>query len=164
MSEQKNKKPEELLPYNPLLSSPPQELTVISPDDETEQKVQLITEIESLATINKQQLSVRRQQIELIVDNQKLETAQRTAKTIDKIISAVSTEEVLERVTKNIKTPLDMKLMAEAAEKLATTLKHLMNPNVMDEMGTKKRQKINFMFKSTGTVQGAIQIDSSGDE
>jgi hypothetical protein len=38
-----------------------------------------------------------------------------------------------------------------------------MNPNVADEFGNKKKTKINFMFKSTGVVQGAIQVDNSGD-
>jgi hypothetical protein len=38
-----------------------------------------------------------------------------------------------------------------------------MNPNVVDEFGTKKKTKINFMFKSSGVVQGAIQIDHSKD-
>ena len=38
---------QELLPYNPLLSNP-----VILPEDENEQKVQLINETESLIELN----------------------------------------------------------------------------------------------------------------
>lgn len=147
-----------LLPVNPLLQSP-----IITPGQETEQKVQIITEIESLVEINKQQLSVRRERIALEVDNKKLDAAKKTIDSIDKIINSVASEEVLERVTKNIKTPMDMKMMAEAAERLTSTLKNLMNPNVADEFGGKKKQKINFMFKSSGTVQGAIQIDNTDD-
>lgn len=124
----------ELLPVNPLLQSP-----VITVNDETEQKVQIITEIESLAQINKQQLAVKRQQIELEVE---------------KIIDSVLSEETLKRVSKSINTPMDMKFMAEAAERLTGTLKNLMNRNSMDEFGTKKKQKINFIFKSSGTITG----------
>ena len=149
----------ELLPVNPLLQSP-----VISMDDETGQKVQMITEIESLAQINKQQLAVKRQQVELEVDNKKLDTARKTVGAVEKIIDSVLSKETLDRVSKNINTPMDMKFMAEAAERLTGTLKNLMNRNSMDEFGTKKKQKINFMFKSSGTVQGAIQIDNSDDE
>lgn len=147
-----------LLQENPLLPT-----NRISPSEETELKVAAITEIESLAAINKQQLMVKRQQIELEVDNKKLDTAKKTVSTLEKIIEAVANEKVLERVSKNIETPQDMKYMAEAAEKLAGTLKQLMNPNVADELGNKKKQKINFMFKSSGLVQGAIQIDNSED-
>jgi hypothetical protein len=73
-------------------------------------------------------------------------------------------EEVLDRVAKNIKTPMDMKFMAEAADKLTSTLRNLMNPNVIDGLGTKKHQKINFMFKSSGPVEGVIQVDNTHDE
>ena len=62
-----------LLPVNPLLQSP-----VITPGQETEQKVQIITEIESLAEITKQQLSMRRQRVELEVENKKLDAAKGT--------------------------------------------------------------------------------------
>ncbi|OPX46418.1 hypothetical protein CLHUN_02340 [Ruminiclostridium hungatei] len=149
----------ELLPVNPLLQSP-----IITVNDETEQRVQMITDIESLAQINKQQLAVKRQQIELEVDNKKLDTARKTVGAVEKIIDSVLSKETLDRVSKNINTPMDMKFMAEAAERLTGTLKNLMNRNSTDEFGTKKKQKINFMFKSSGTVQGAIQIDNSDDE
>lgn len=147
-----------LLPENPLLQS-----QVITVEDENEQKVQMIEEIESLAVINKQHLMVKRRQVEIEVDNKKLDTAKKTVSTLEKIIESVANEEVLTRVAGNINTPQDMKYMAEAAEKLAGTLKNLMNPNVADEFGNKKRQKINFMFKSSGMIQGAIQIDNSDD-
>jgi hypothetical protein len=130
---------------------------------EVEQKVALISDIESLTELNKQALSVKRQQIELQVEEKKLETAHKTADSIEKIIDAVGSAEVLERVTKKIKTPMDMKMMAEAAERLTNTLKNLMNPNTIDGMGTKKKQKINFMFKSNGPIQAAVQIDNSDD-
>jgi len=161
-SKAKTEEKKELLPYNPLLAmnQQPQPITVV---EETEKKVEIISEIESLAEITKQQLSMRRQRVELEVENKKLDVAKTTIDNIEKIINAVSDAKVLEEVTKNIKKPLDMKLMAEAAEKLTNTLKQLMNPNVLDEIGTKKKQKINFLFKSSGHVQAAIQVDASND-
>ena len=161
-SKAKTEEKKELLPYNPLLATNQQPVPITA-SQELEQKVEIINEIESLAEITKQQLSMRRQRVELEVENKKLDVAKQTISTIDKIINSVSTEEVLDRVKKSINTPLDMKLMAEAAEKLTNTLKQLMNPNVLDEIGTKKKQKINFMFKSSGPVQAAIQVDTSND-
>lgn len=143
-----------LLPFNPLMGSP-----IISVGNENEQKVNMINEIETLADINKQQLMVKRQRAELIVDNKKLDTAIKTIDTVDKIINAVSSEEVLMRVTENIKTPMDLKMMAEAAERLTGTLKNLMNPNVADELGNRKHHKINMMFKGQGAVQIEIPKD-----
>lgn len=147
---------------NPLSSPTMQEL-VMSPSEEVEKKVEIISEIESLATITKQQLSVRRQRIELEVENKKLDTAKKTIGAIENIIDTVMKAETLEEVSKKIKTPMDLKMMAEAAERLTGTLKSLMGGSVVDEFGNKKKQKINFMFKTSGTVQGAIQIDNSND-
>ncbi len=151
-----------LLPVNPLLQ-PNQHQSVITVNDEIEQKVELVNEIESLAEINKQALMARRQRVELEVENKKLDAAKKTIDSIDKIINAVADEEVLERVAKKIQTPTDMNMMAQAAERLSNTLRNLMNPNMLDGMGTKKRQKINFMFKSSGPVQAAVQVDTSDD-
>ncbi len=148
---------------NPLAVNDSQALA-ISPSDEIEQKVEIINEIESLAELNKQQLSIKRQRIEIEVDNKKLDTAKKTIGAVEKIINSVMSEDVLERVAKNINTPMDMKFMAEAADKLSSTLRNLMNPNVIDGTGTKKHQKINFMFKSSGPVEGVIQVDNSHDE
>ena len=132
---------------NPLAFSQPK-TKVISPSEEIEQKVQAVTEIESLAEINKQQLSVRRQRVELEVENKKLDTAKKTIDSIEKIIHAVSDEEVLSRVTKKINTPADMRMMAEAAERLTNTLKNLMNPTLQDEFGNRKRTKIMAAFQA----------------
>ena len=158
LEEEKDVKKADLLAVNPLLGS-----QVITVADETEQKVAMINEIESLTELNKQQLSIKRQKVEMEVDNRKLDTALKTISTVDKIIQAVAKEDVLTRVAENIKTPQDMKYMAEAAEKLTGTLRNLMNPNVIDEFGTKKRTKINFMFKSSGAVQAAVQVDTSNE-
>jgi len=163
---EKNKKNTVILTENNMDSTLEQLDTLalaIPQGQEIEQEVEIINEIESLAELNKQALSVKRQQVELIVENKKLDTANKTIDSIDKIISAVGSEEVLERVTKKIKTPMDMKMMAEAAERLTNTLKNLMNPNTLDAIGTKKHKKINFMFKSNGPVQAAIQIDNSDE-
>ena len=147
---------------NPLLAEMSNDL-IVSPGQELDHKINMLNEIDSIATITKQQLGIRRQRVELEVENKKLDTATKTIDSIEKIIDAVSDATVLKEVTNNIKTPLDMKLMAEAAERLTNTLKGLMNSNVADELVNKKRTKINFMFKSSGPVQGAIQIDNSDD-
>jgi DNA repair exonuclease SbcCD ATPase subunit len=126
---------------------------------EIEQKVEAINEIESLAEINKQQLAVRRARVELEVDNKKLDTAKKAIDNIEKIIDAVSNAEVLERVTKNIKTPMDMKMMAEAAERLTNTLNNLMRPTVQDEFGGRKKTKIMAAFKAPTGEQMMIAAE-----
>ncbi len=148
---------------NPLLQQQSTELT-ITPSQEIEQKVEVITEIESLATITKQQLALRRERVTLEIDNKKLETAKQTIGAIEKIIDSVIKEDVLARVANKINTPQDMKFMAEAAERLTGTLKNLMSGSQIDEFGNKKKTKINFMFKTSGATQGVIQVASDNDD
>ena len=57
-------------PVNPLLGS-----QVITVDDENEQKVELIEEAQSLSILNREVLEVKRRQVELEVDNKKLDAA-----------------------------------------------------------------------------------------
>jgi hypothetical protein len=148
-----------LLPVNPLLQSP-----IITVDEENDQKTVIISEIESLAEINKQQLAVRRQRVELEVENKKLDTAKKTIDNIEKIIDAVSSADVLKRVTNSINTPLDMKLMAEAAERLTNTLKGLMNSSVIDEMGNRKRTKIMAQFQTPSGEKATMAVEvNNGD-
>ncbi len=147
---------------NPLLQQQTTELT-ITPSQEVEKKVEIISEIESLATITKQHLAIKREQVTLEIDNKRLETAKQTIGAIDKIINSVLQEDVIERVAQKINTPQDMKFMAEAADRLTGTLKNLMPNNPLDEFGNKKKTKINFMFKTSGATQGIIQVDSGDD-
>ena len=93
------------------------------------------------------------------VDDKKLDVAKKTISTIDKIIESVANEEVLTRVAANINTPQDMKYMAEAAEKLTGTLRNLMNPNVVDEYGGRKRTKIIAQFQTQSGERASIGVD-----
>jgi len=147
-----------LLPVNPLMQAD----IIVSPENEMEMKVQAITEIESLAEITKQQLAMRRQRVELEVENKKLDTAKKTIDNIEKIIDAVSSADVLQRVTDNIKNAYDMKMMAEAAERLTNTLKGLMNPTVLDEFGSRKKTKILAQFRTASGEQATIAAEIAG--
>lgn len=156
--------PTEVIEDKKLIENPLLQSQVISPDDELETKVALVNEIESTAILTKEVLAVKRRKVELEVDNKKLDVAKKTISNIEKIIDAVSQTDVLERVTANINKPQDMKYMAEAAEKLSNTLKGLMNPNVIDELGTQQHKKINFMFKSSGPVDFAMSIPDNREQ
>lgn len=139
---------------NPLVA--PKKISV---SDETEQKVELIENIESLAVLNRQELAMKRQHCELVTDNKKLDAAKKIMDNFDSLLEVVLDPDVLQVVKGNIKKPLDIKLLSEAMEKLIKTHSMLMNPNVADELGTKKRQKINFMFRS-GSTQGVVQVET----
>lgn len=145
-----------LLPFNPLVGDAP----VITVDDENEQKVELIEQTESLAVLNKQVLEAKRRETELVVDNKKLDAAQKLIDGINVVADKALNEETIRKiVTKNDLTPMDLKFMAEAMDKMANTLKSLMNPSVQDEFGGRKRTKIIAQFQTASGDKASIGVD-----
>lgn len=145
---------QELLPFNPLLDSP-----VITVDDENEQKVELIEQTESLAVLNKDVLEAKRRQVELLVDTKKLDAAQKLIDGInvvaDKALNKDTIQQIIER---DDLTPQDLKFMAESMDKMANTLKSLMNPSVRDEFGNRKRTKIMAHFRTPSGESASIGV------
>ncbi|WP_024834170.1 hypothetical protein [Ruminiclostridium josui] len=150
----------ELLSVNPLLRSP-----IITIEEENEQKIEMIEEVQSLAVLNKQVLEAKRRQVELEVDNKKLDAAQKLIDGInavaDKALNAETISKILEKEDLN---PMDLKFMAEAMDKMANTLKSLMNPSVQDEYGSKKRTKIIAAFQTASGDKMMMSTEVPGND
>ncbi len=149
----------ELLPFNPLIDSP-----MVSIDDENEQKVELMEEVQSLATLNKQVLEAKRRETELIVDNKKLDAAQKLVDGINIVADKALDEETIRQVlSKEDLSPMDFKFMADAMDKMSKTLKDLMNPSVQDAYGNRKRTKIVAEFRTQSGERATIGVDMDND-
>lgn len=159
LEEEKDVKKADLLPVNPLLGS-----NVITVDDENEQKVELIEKTESLSVLNKEVLEVKRRQVELQVDNKKLDAANKLIDGINIVADKALNEDTITRIiSQENLTPQDLKYMAEAMEKMSNTLKSLMNPSVQDEYGNRKRTKIIAQFQTQSGDRASIGVDIGGD-
>lgn len=147
-----------LLSFNPLLHAP-----VITVDEENEQKAEFIEEVQSLAILNKQVLEVKRRQVELEVDNKKLDAANKLIDGINAVADKALSPETIKKIIDQPKlTPMDMKFLAEAMDKMANTLKSLMNPSVQDEYGNRKRTKIMAQFQTPSGEKAtmAVEVDN----
>lgn len=148
-----------LLPENPLMAS-----QVITVEDENEQKAELIEEVQSLAVLNKEVLEVKRRQVELQVDNKKLDAANKLIDGINVVADKVLKEEtILKVLSREDLTPQDFKFMAEAMDKMSNTLKSLMNPSVQDEFGNRKRTKIIAQFQTHNGDKASIGVSIDND-
>ncbi len=149
----------ELLPFNPLIDSP-----MVSIDDENEQKVELIEEVQSLATLNKEVLEAKRRQVELSVDNKKLDAAEKLIDGINQVADKALNEDTIKQVlSKDDLSPMDFKFMAEAMDRMSKTLKDLMNPSVQDAFGNRKRTKIVAEFRTQSGERATIGVDLDND-
>jgi len=155
------KKTEEkdLLPVNPLIQSP-----VISVEEENEQKVELMEQVDSLVSLNKQVLAAKRQQTELLVDNKKLDTALKLIDGIELIADkALNHDTIMKVLSKPDLNPQDFKFLADAIEKMSKTLKDLMTPSMQDELGQRKRAKIIAHFRTPSGEEATLGVDLGND-
>lgn len=151
--------PRELLPFNPLLGS-----NIITVDDENEQKAELIEQTESLAVLNKQVLEAKRRQVELVVDNKKLDAAQKLIDGINVVADKALNEETIRKIIdRDDLTPQDLKYMSEAMEKMSNTLKALMNPSMQDEFGGRKRTKVLAQFQTQSGERATMAVEVNND-
>lgn len=150
---------EELLPINPLLDS-----QVMTVDEENEQKFELIEEAQSLSVLNKEVLEVKRRQVELQVDNKKLDAANKLIDGINLVADNALNPETIKKILEQpALTPQDLKFLAEAMNKMSDTLKSLMNPSVQDEYGNRKRTKIIAQFQTQSGEKASIGVDIGSD-
>lgn len=144
-----------LLSYNPLMGN-----LAMTTDNELEIKHELIEEVQSIAVLNKQVLDAKRKQVELEVDNKKLDAANKLIDGINIVADKALNEETINKMLdKENLNPMDLKFMAEAMEKMSNTLKSLMNPSVADEYGNRKRTKIVAQFQSPSGEKTSIGVE-----
>ena len=160
LEEEKDVKKADLLAVNPLLGS-----QVITVDDENEQKVELMEEAQSLSILNREVLEVKRRQVELEVDNKKLDAANKLIDGINIVADKALNEETIKKIIQQPNlTPQDLKYMAEAMEKMSNTLKGLMNPSIQDEYGNRKRTKIIAQFQTQSGERASIGVSINNND
>ena len=135
---------DDLLPYNPLIHKP----ITITPEEESEQKVQLIEETESLVELNEQNLKAKQRQAKLEIELKKIKTAKDLTKAMEDLIDIGVSQEVLNRVVDNIKTPFDLKQFSDALKNFNETRDKNMESLINDEFGRRRKTKIMAAFRT----------------
>lgn len=135
---------DDLLPYNPLIHKP----ITITPEEESEQKIQLIEETESLVELNEQNLKAKQRQAKLEIELKKIKTAKDLTKAMEDLIDIGISEEVLNRVVNNIKTPFDLKHFSDALKNFNETRDKNMESLINDEFGRRRKTKIMAAFRT----------------
>jgi hypothetical protein len=136
---------DDLLPYNPLVQKP---IVPITPEEEAEQKIQLIEETESLVELNEQNLKAKQRQAKLEIELKKIKTAKDLTKAMEDLIDIGVSQEVLNRVVDNIKTPFDLKHFSDALKNFNETRDKNMESLINDEFGRRRKTKIMAAFRT----------------
>ena len=127
----------------------------ISPEEEREMRVELITETESLIELTKTKIAAKKAQVMVELDNRKLDTALKIMDGMEEITEIMTDKDVLERVRNNVKSGMDMKMLADAFKSMSNELKTLSRPDILDGQGTKQELNLGIKF---GDTQIAVQL------
>lgn len=140
---------------NPLIP-----LEVIPPYKETEDKVALMQGIDSIASLNKQMLAVKRERAQLEIQNRGLDEAIKLINGMAAMTDIILSEEVMEKVKKSIETTKDVKELAVAYGIFADKLTQLQGQNVLEDLGGgKKKMKVSVAFQNDSGERTGVQVE-----
>lgn len=124
----------------------------VSPAEETALRGEIIENTESLLELSKQQLAAKKAQITLQLDNRKLDAAMKIMQGMENLADCFTDPDIIDRVRSNVKSGMDMKMLADAFKSLSGELKTLSRPDMLDGQGTKKELKLGVQFGDTKVV------------
>lgn len=97
----------------------------------------------------KNQLDIKKRQVNLVLDDQKLDTAIGLISGIKEISGVLGNVEIVSRVLENTNSAKDLKFLADAQEKMIDSLQKLQNCNSVDSRGTPKKVSLALKFNDT---------------
>lgn len=97
----------------------------------------------------KNQLDIKKRQVSLVLDDQKLDTAIGLISGIKEISSVLGNVDIVSRVLQNTESPKDLKFLADAQEKMIDSLQKLQSCNSIDSRGTPKKVSLALKFNDT---------------
>jgi hypothetical protein len=127
----------------------------ISHEEEQELRVDLINETETLLELTKTKIAAKKAQVMVELDDRKLDAALRLMTGMEEIASIMTDPEVLGRVRDNVKSGMDMKMLADAFKNISGELKTLSRPDILDGQGTKKELNLGIQW---GDAKIAVQL------
>ena len=146
----------ELLPYNPLLQRP---AFVIDPEDETDQKVQLMEETDSLVELNEQNQKAKQRKARLEIELGKIKAAKDLTKLIDRFIEVGFTEDVVLKVIANTEKALDLKHLSDALKNFTEARNNNMENLINDEFGRRRKTKIMAAFRTRSGEEAVMSME-----
>ena len=154
----------------PMWSEETEEDEITTLDQEDDGEFELVVDIDNLPEISKklQQeqklvLQNKRDYVRNMIDNKKVKQATHAIESMEIIMEALSSRSKMAEVMENVKTPMDVKFLAEAYEKISKQLQNLTRLDTVDGSGTSAKAALAIKF-GTGsgntTVQVGVQVDN----
>ena len=103
-------------------------------------------------------LDTMRKKVRTMIDGKKLTQAVCAIKSMENMMAVLSDEEMMERVKENVNTPMDLKFLAEAYEKVAKQVQNLTRLDTVDGAGTGAKVALAVQFGSGSGGTTVVQV------
>ena len=139
------------------------EIEVLDASDDGE--FSLVVDLENLPEISKKLkqeqklvLENKRDYVRSMIDNKKVKQATHAIESMEIIMEALSSREKLSQVMENVKTPMDLKFLAEAYEKIGKQLANLTRLDTVDGAGTGAKVALAVQFGNGSGNTTVVQV------
>ena len=125
----------------------------------------LVTDIDDLPEVSKVleqeqkvYLDTMRKKVRTMIDGKKLTQAVCAIKSMENMMAILSDDEMMIRVRQNVSTPMDLKFLAEAYEKVAKQMQNLTRLDTVDGAGTGAKVALAVQFGNGSGGTTVVQV------
>jgi hypothetical protein len=125
----------------------------------------LVTDIDDLPEVSKVleqeqkvYLDTMRKKVRTMIDGKKLTQAVCAIKSMENMMAILSDDEMMIRVRQNVSTPMDLKFLAEAYEKVAKQVQNLTRLDTVDGAGTGAKVALAVQFGNGSGGTTVVQV------
>lgn len=103
-------------------------------------------------------LDTMRKKVRTMIDGKKLTQAVCAIKSMENMMAILSDDEMMIRVRENVSTPMDLKFLAEAYEKVAKQVQNLTRLDTVDGAGTGAKVALAVQFGNGSGGTTVVQV------
>ena len=151
--------------YEPMWDDGNEEKGIATLEQIEDGEFDLVTDIDDLPEVSKVlereqkvYLDTMRKKVRTMIDGKKLTQAVCAIKSMENMMAILSDDEMMVRVRQNVSTPMDLKFLAEAYEKVAKQMQNLTRLDTVDGSGTSAKVALAVQFGNGSGGTTVVQV------
>ena len=151
--------------YEPMWDDGNEEKGIATLEQIEDGEFDLVTDIDDLPEVSKVleqeqkvYLDTMRKKVRTMIDGKKLTQAVCAIKSMENMMAILSDDEMMVRVRANVNSPMDLKFLAEAYEKVAKQMQNLTRLDTVDGAGTGAKVALAVQFGNGSGGTTVVQV------
>lgn len=151
--------------YEPMWDDGNEEKGIATLEQIEDGDFDLVTDIDDLPEVSKVleqeqkvYLDTMRKKVRTMIDGKKLTQAVCAIKSMENMMAILSDDDMMERVKENVNSPMDLKFLAEAYEKVAKQMQNLTRLDTVDGAGAGAKVALAVQFGNGSGGTTVVQV------